>query len=285
MAATLELPGLDCGLCGYRTCDDFAVEVAKRPELLERCVQRAAPNVAPAHRQSGASPALPNNGDKVGWVSRTDPPSSPMSGLTGGTVGRNDRPTLQGSAAQVTVCADASGSARAAGQRLPVLGQFDTGPELAWRDSLGREFDFYLEHFPEEPGPRETILPHNPMITREMAIARGDTLIGRPLGMSCGCPISHCGVVMDVDARTGVITWCVTGPLRARNEGFKDIGYYIAEAYDGLIRETRQEIRIGMRYFFQPRMCMLQWRHSGLVNFLNRTADGLQVRVEGLWIG
>jgi len=30
---------------------------------------------------------------------------------------------------------------------------------------------------------------------------------------------------------------------------------------------------------------MLQWRHSGLVNFLNKTKDGLQVRLEGLWIG
>jgi hypothetical protein len=36
---------------------------------------------------------------------------------------------------------------------------------------------------------------------------------------------------------------------------------------------------------FQPHMCMLQWRHSGLVNYLNRTPNGLQVRVEGLWIG
>jgi hypothetical protein len=30
---------------------------------------------------------------------------------------------------------------------------------------------------------------------------------------------------------------------------------------------------------------MLQWRHSGLVNFLNKAKDGLQVRLEGLWIG
>jgi hypothetical protein len=30
---------------------------------------------------------------------------------------------------------------------------------------------------------------------------------------------------------------------------------------------------------------MLQWRHSGLVNYINRTATGLQVRLEGLWIG
>ena len=77
----------------------------------------------------------------------------------------------------------------------------------------------------------------------------------------------------------------VTGPLQPRQQGYKDIGYYIAEGYEGLITESRCEVKIGMRYYFQPRMCMLQWRHSGLVNFLNRTAGGLQVRVEGLWIG
>jgi uncharacterized Fe-S cluster-containing protein len=156
---------------------------------------------------------------------------------------------------------------------------------LPWRDSLGREFDFYLEHFPEEPGPREIIIPHNPMITREMDIQPGDILIGRPLGMSCGCPITHCGVAMEVDKRTGVIVWCVTGPLNPRQKGFKDLGYYIAEGYEGLIHQARGEIKIGMRYFFQPQMCMLQWRHSGLVNYLNRTPSGYQVRVEGLWIG
>ncbi len=155
-----------------------------------------------------------------------------------------------------------------------------------WVDCLGREFDFYLEHFPEDPGPREIILPHNPLITREMEIATGDILIGRPLGMSCGCPITHCGVATAVDLRTGVITWCVTGPLGPRNKGYKDIGYYIAEAYEGLVMQSRhQDLRIGMRYYFQPRMCMLQWRHSGLLNYLNRLDSGYQVRLEGLFIG
>jgi hypothetical protein len=166
--------------------------------------------------------------------------------------------------------------------------QVPTGAEAGgapWRDTLGREFDFYLEHFPEDPGPREIILPHNPMLTREMELRVGDVMIGRPLGMSCGCPITHCGVAMQVDHRTGVIVWCVTGPLKPRQEGFKDIGYYIAEGYEGMIHETRTEIRIGARYYFQPRMCMLQWRHSGLVNYMNKMPNGLQVRLEGLWIG
>jgi len=157
--------------------------------------------------------------------------------------------------------------------------------QLRWHDSLGREIDFYLEHFPEDPGPREIILPHNPLITREMEVQVGDVLIGRPLGMSCGCPITHCGVATEVDRRTGVIVWCVTGPLGPRQQGFKDLGYYIAEGYEGLVNHSRCELKVGLRYFFQPRMCMLQWRHSGLVNYLNRNGTTWQVRLEGLWIG
>jgi uncharacterized Fe-S cluster-containing protein len=163
--------------------------------------------------------------------------------------------------------------------RQPYAGQ------AMWQDSLGRDFDFYLEHFPEDPGPREIILPHNPAITREIDVQVGDILIGRPLGMSCGCPITHCGVATQVDMRTGVIVWCVTGPLGPRQKGFKDLGYYIAEGYEGLVKDTRSELKVGMRYFFQPRMCMLQWRHSGLLNYLNRNGDQYQVRLEGLWIG
>ena len=108
------------------------------------------------------------------------------------------------------------------------------------------------------------------MITREMEIKVGDVLIGRPLGMSCGCPVTHCGVATQVNRRTGVISWCVTGPLGPRQHGYKDLGYYIAEGYEGLVHETRCELKVGMRHYFQPRMCMLQWRHSGLINYLSR---------------
>jgi uncharacterized Fe-S cluster-containing protein len=222
-----QLPGTNCGVCGFRTYDALAEQLEKRPDLIRRCITRS--------------------------DNRFEAPAQPAS------AGRQSAP-------QDAVHFPGSG--------IPT-----------WRDTLGREFDFYLEHFPEDPGPREIILPHNPMLTREMEIAVGDLMIGRPLGMSCGCPITHCGIVMEVDARTGVIVWCVTGPLGPREKGFKDIGYYIAEGYEGLITQTRSEIVIGMRYFFQPRRCMLQWRHSGLVNYINKGPDGLQVRLEGLWIG
>jgi uncharacterized Fe-S cluster-containing protein len=219
----VELPGLDCGSCGYRTCSDLAEQLAAAPDLLKRCIH------------------------PEGDVARSSVAST---------------------------CSVCSNSDR--------LFQHGTA---AYRDSLDREFDFYLEHFPEDPGPREIILPHNPIITRELEIQRGDVLIGRPLGMSCGCPITHCGIVREVDHRTGVLTWCVTGPLQPRQSGYKDLGYYIAEGYEGLIKDTRSEIKIGARYFFQPRLCMLQWRHSGLVNYINRTAVGMLVRLVGLWFG
>ena len=229
-----DLPGLDCGACGFRTCQAFAQQLPAEPDLLKRCIHYSdKPNVAAS--SPAAKPAA------------AAAPAPPVCGT----------------------CAVSSTPKGAA----------------PWKDSLGREIDFYLDHFPIEPGPREIIIPHNPMITREMEIKVGDVLIGRPLGMSCGCPITHCGIAMQVDHRTGVIVWCVTGPLRPRQEGFKDLGYYIAEGYEGLVHRARCELKIGMRYFFQPTMCMLQWRHSGLVNYLNRAKDALQIRVEGLWIG
>jgi uncharacterized Fe-S cluster-containing protein len=236
----VELPGTDCGLCGFRTCAELAARLEREPELLERCIQRSEDLLSARGRIGGAP----------------EPSVSP--------------------AAPVAACGSCSS----------LLARLERTPEAAaWKDHLGRDFDFYLEHFPEDPGPREIILPHNPLITRELDIRVGDVLIGRPLGMSCGCPITHCGVAMEVDHRTGVLTWCVTGPLVPRQQGFKDLGYYIAEGYEGIVKDTRAELKVGMRYFFQPRMCMLQWRHSGLLNYLNRIGDQYQVRLEGLWIG
>jgi uncharacterized Fe-S cluster-containing protein len=237
-AATVELPGLDCGMCGYRTCDELRERLTSTPDMLKRCI----------HLSDNKVSAEPQ-------VSLAVTPSCQTSCETACNTCTGGRPKMQ------------------------------RAEQLPWHDSLGREFDFYLEHFPEEPGPREIIIPHNPMLTREMDIQVGDILIGRPLGMSCGCPITHCGVATEVDKRTGVISWCVTGPLGPRQHGFKDLGYYIAEGYEGLVNEARCELKVGMRYYFQPRMCMLQWRHSGLVNYLSRNGKTYQVRVEGLWIG
>ncbi len=169
---------------------------------------------------------------------------------------------------------------------LSCMGGENLGEKLEWKDSLKREFDFILDIFEGEPGPKETILPYNPTLVKELGVKKGDVMIGRPMGMSCGCPVTHCGVVTDVDARNGVINWYVTGPLRPRTEGFIDIGYYVSQAYEGIIKESKEEIKLGRRYWFLPRRCMLQWRHSGLVNAVTKLKDGsYKVRIEGLYIG
>jgi len=248
-----DLPGLNCGVCGVRSCEDLATRITDNPELIKRCIFLS-------DSRYEATQKITEN--------RNNPFETALA---------NPAP-IKIAQQNISACGTCA-------QTKENPSEFIPGMTNLWLDSLGREFDFYLEHFSEEPGPREIILPHNPLITREMDIQVGDILIGRPLGMSCGCPITHCGVAMDVDKRSGVIVWCVTGPLNPREKGFKDLGYYIAEGYEGMINESRCEIKIGMRYFFQPRMCMLQWRHSGLVNYLNRTSTGYQVRVEGLWIG
>jgi hypothetical protein len=50
----------------------------------------------------------------------------------------------------------------------------------------------------------------------------------------------------------------------------------------GLITHPRCEIKIGMRYFVQPCMCMLQWPHSGLSTFSTERPAASGSLVEGL---
>ncbi len=157
--------------------------------------------------------------------------------------------------------------------------------EITWRDRLGREYDFVLDQFPEDPGPRETMLPFNPTNLEKLGIKKGDVCFGRPAWLSCGCPVTHVGQVMeDLDYFNGTMVWCIVGPLAARQGGI-NIGYYNSTSYDGLVRDTRVPLEIGRRYYFQPRRCMLQWRHSGLINAMTKTKDGMRVHIEGLWIG
>ncbi len=166
-----------------------------------------------------------------------------------------------------------------AGAPIPIL---PADGDITWKDMLGREYDFVLEPFPGDPGPREIIVPLNPLNVERLAVRKGDILYGRPV--MTGCPVTHVGVVVEEpDYLNGVIVWCIVGPMAARERG-REIGHYHIIAYEGLARHTRQEIQIGRRYFFLPRMCMLQSRHSGLVNAAARRDDGLRVRVEGIWI-
>ena len=153
-----------------------------------------------------------------------------------------------------------------------------------WHDLLGREFDFVLERLADDPGPREHILLANPANLERLHIRKGDVLCGRP-ALGVGCPVTHCGVVVqEPDYFNGAVVWCVVGPISGRERGI-DIGYYQIIAYEGLVRETKGELGFGERHYFLPRYCMLQARHSGLINAISKTADGYHVRLEGIWLG
>lgn len=154
--------------------------------------------------------------------------------------------------------------------------------EITWADALGREYEFILEQFPEDPGPREIIAPLNPAAIEKFAVKKGDILYGRPALV--GCPVTHVGVVVEEpDTLNGAITWCIVGPLAARDQG-REIGYYQIIAYDGLVRHSREELQIGRRYYFLPRTCVLLSRHSGLISALAKRGTETRVRLEGIWI-
>ena len=206
-----KLPGKNCGLCGYKTCEELAKEIIKSPDAIKKCVfleEKVEYRIAEEFKEE----------------------------------------------------------------------------DITWKDMLDRDYDLILDKFPEDPGPRETILLSNPGNLEKLNIKKGDILYGRP-AVSTGCPVTHCGVVMEEpDYFNGTVVWCVVGPVLARERGIY-IGYYYIVAYEGLVKFTRKEPQFGRRYYFLPRYCMLQARHSGLINMIGKVKDGFHVRFEGIWLG
>ncbi len=207
------LPQKNCGLCGFKTCEEMAQAMTSKPELIELCTIRATCN--------------------------------------------------------------------------PSIKESEKFEPLTFKDFLGREFDFVLDKFPKDKGPKESIFPFNPANVEKLKLKKGDVIFGRPAWISCGCPVTHVGLIVEKpDYFNGVIVWNIMGPLFGRQKGAIDIGYYNAIAYEGIVKDVKPgvELKIGMRYFFQARYCMMQWRHSGVINFMQNTSDGLHVRIEGIWI-
>lgn len=156
-----------------------------------------------------------------------------------------------------------------------------------WKDNLGRRYDFVLDKYSKDHGPRETILLFNPANVEKLKLKKGDVIFGRPAWISCGCPVTHVGVIVeDPDYFNGTIVWCIVGPLWSRKEGI-NIGYYNSTAYEGIVHDVRKgvKLQIGMRYYFQPRYCMMQWRHSGIIVAIGKTDEGTRIRIEGIYLG
>jgi uncharacterized Fe-S cluster-containing protein len=223
----LQLPGLDCGQCGYRTCVELSHAASTNPMQLKKCI----------HLKANHNPAMGRSGC----------PAESCPSIASPTPDRCE--------------------------------------SVSWRDSLDREFDFILDPFPEEPGPRETIHPLHWAGVQARGLHAGDLVTGRPL--VAGCPVTHCGKIKGIDEGSALIDWWVVGPMAARGGKAVEIGAYLPVAFEGLVSQSRVEIRIGQRYQWLPRSCMMQWRHSGIVNFIVRdsAANLLRVRIEGVTLG
>ena len=88
--ASIELPGLDCGICGYRTCEELREQLAARPELIRRCIHLSERRVstAPAVARPARDAGLPI---VDGGCARPD--MRPASGAT--AVARQPRPRVR----------------------------------------------------------------------------------------------------------------------------------------------------------------------------------------------
>ncbi|MDP4267454.1 MAG: (Fe-S)-binding protein [Bacteroidota bacterium] len=210
----IELPGLDCGLCGFKSCNQFGEYISENSNEEGRCIYL---------NNKNKNKELKNN----------------------------------------------------------IIHEENKCTKLI--DVLEREFDFILHPFPDKSGPYEFIGLFNPALVKELKIVKGDYIYGRPL--NAGCPVTHCGQVRNVDNISGVIEWKVVGPMHIRENGGKDISHYSIYGFDGFIKESAKELKIGMRYNFMPLKCMLQWRHSGLLTAITKVEGGYRVRVEGICLG
>lgn len=206
-----DLPGLNCGSCGFRSCADLLAAISEDSTKINNCIYR--------RKKSNILPHIKN----------------------------------------------------------------DECPSHRWEDVLGREFDFILDPFEEDEGPRETIHLFNGHLIREKNLKKGDLIVGRPL--AAGCPVTHCGKIISIDEKSNLIDWCVVGPLAVRGNSFIEIGSYGPVGFDGVVRETRVKLKIGERHFWMPRSCMIQWRHSGLITSLLKIEGGYKTRIEGVFLG
>lgn len=150
----------------------------------------------------------------------------------------------------------------------------------AGSDFLDLSYDFVLHPFPGEPSTRKDIVPFRPDLVELWQIQRGDLLIGRPAG--AGCPITHALRVTGADPVTGIISCHVVSPIEARTGEPLDIRAYHVHAFEGIAEVYGREPTFGLRQRFLPGFCLMGLSHTGVVNMIIITEDGIRVRVEGI---
>ncbi len=147
-------------------------------------------------------------------------------------------------------------------------------------DIFGGAPDFILHPFPGEISAHKIILPFRPDMVERMNIVPGDILTGRPAG--AGCPVQHVLKVLSVSMVSGLITCHVVGPACSRGAEVKDLEAYHMIGFEGIAEMVNHPPEFGKRMRFLPGFCMMNLNHTGVVNLVALTRDGLRVRVEDI---
>lgn len=150
-------------------------------------------------------------------------------------------------------------------------------------DVLGKKYDFILRAFPGEISARKIVLPFRPDLVEKWKIRSGDLVLGRPMG--AGCPVQHAIKVITAEYNTGLITGHVVGPKEIRDgKKYHDLGAYHMIGFEGVATEIKCEPCFGNRVMFLPGFCMMNAAHTGLINFVSKVGDRMDVRIEDIII-
>ena len=149
-------------------------------------------------------------------------------------------------------------------------------------DILGNPLDFILLPLPGEFSARKFLLPFRPDMVERWEIKSGDIITGRPMG--AGCPVQHVVQVITASKVSGLITGHVVGPAYSRGREVKDLEAYHMIGFEGIAIPSRNEPVFGKRMRFLPGFCMMNIGHTGVVNMVMGTKNGLHVRVEDIRI-
>jgi Predicted Fe-S protein len=149
-------------------------------------------------------------------------------------------------------------------------------------DVAGKEYDFVLLPFPDEPSARKFIVPFRADLVELWGIKKGDLVTGRPAGP--GCPVYHALRVLSANPVTGVIECHTVGPMAARKEDVRDVQAYHVHAFEGIASTVKKPPVFGTRQYFLPGNCMIGLAHTALVNMVFQKPSGTHVRLEDIRI-
>ncbi len=155
-------------------------------------------------------------------------------------------------------------------------------PTFSGTDVTGKEYDFVLLPFPNEPSARKFIVPFRADLVEKWDIKKGDIVTGRPAGP--GCPVYHALRVLSTNPVTGVIECHTVGPMAARKEDAHDVQAYHVHAFEGIASTVKKPPIFGTRQYFLPGNCMIGLAHTALVNMCFQKPSGLHVRLEDIRI-